>query len=161
MKIYFIMILYLTLPKFSFLTKSSTPIINNQMDSKRHSKIQVNLKINKTFFGKIQVSFQVKNISDKNITFCTWQSPLEKTYKSIFFELIHNGNRIKYIGKKVKRSSPTKDVFFTLTPNETITYNIDLIEGYKISSKGEYQIRFLGSSINHLPNSEFINFTIK
>lgn len=109
---------------------------------------------------KVTIKFLVKNNTKTNLKFCYWQTPLEKYFTANFFEIEYKGKNLPYKGMMVKRNPPEKDDFFQLKPNEVISQEIKLNSGYDLSKAGKYNIKFLGSMINQLPDSASMSFSI-
>ncbi|HFC76866.1 MAG TPA: hypothetical protein ENJ27_01410 [Candidatus Moranbacteria bacterium] len=110
------------------------------------------------FNKKTVLTFTIINNKNEDYSFCYWQTPFEKEFMANYLRLVlKNGEKIKYIGKMVKRSPPDKDDFMTIKANSVISTEIILDNGYDIQNKKEFSIQFIGSSINKLPNSNIIN----
>lgn len=127
------------------------------------NKTTTHLEMSKNTFkvgDAISVNFLVKNQTNAVFEFCYWQTPLEKEFKAHFFEIIYKGETLPYKGKMVKRKPPTKKDSITLKPNEVCTQTININNDYNLEKPGAYTIRFLGRTINGLPNSEFIHFIL-
>ncbi|WP_299326585.1 hypothetical protein [uncultured Maribacter sp.] len=102
----------------------------------------------------------VKNISDSSAKFCKYHTPFEGI-KNEIFEVVKNGKEISYQGKLKKRSPPTKEDYINLRPGQSKTCKVSLNQEYNIENKGTYRIRFLGSGISQLNDSNEITFEIR
>jgi len=125
--------------------------------------ITTQLKMSKNIFkigDTISIRFSVQNNTKTPFEFCYWQTPLEKEFTANCFEIIHKGAVLDYNGKMVKRKPPTKEDYSILKPEERTTQSININDGYNLDKLGIYTIRFLGRTINGLPDSEPIHFTI-
>ncbi len=130
---------------------------------KNTNNINVTLETNKDVFHineTIIITFTIINNSDKEYKFCSWQTPLEKEFTADYFEITHNKVKVKYIGNMIKRKPPAQDDFIILKPKEKISQKIELNKGYNINETGEYQIKFIGSLINKLPDSDPVTISI-
>ena len=136
---------------------------SSKSQTKSNNRIQTKIEINQSHFkidSDIKIIFTITNNSDKKYNFCYWQTPLEKSFTSSFFEITLEGRIIKYSGKMIKRVSPQKTDYLSLKPKQSISEKISLREGYDIDKKGKYKITFKGSRINGLQDSNQIEFII-
>ena len=136
---------------------------STKIETKSNNKIQTKIEINQSHFNidsDIKIIFTITNNSDKKYNFCYWQTPLEKSFTSSFFEITHDDKIIKYSGKMIKRVPPQKTDYLLLKPKRSISEEISLREGYDIDKKGKYKITFKGSEINGLQDSNQIEFII-
>ena len=127
------------------------------------SKIQTKIETNQNHFkidSVLKIIFTITNNSDKEYKYCYWQTPLEKSFTSSFFEITLEGKIIKYSGNMIKRAPPQQTDYFLLKPKQSISEEISLRDGYDIDKKGKYKITFKGSEINGLQDSNQIEFII-
>lgn len=148
---------------FVYKTGGFDGIKNNTLTkSKRNPKTNIEVKKNSYNLGEsIVLYFSVENESTTNFNFCYWQTPLEKTFTANFLEIVFDGNTIPYKGRMLKRTPPNEDDFITLKSKESIAQEIDITTAYELDKIGEYQIKFIGRSINQLPSSNTITIKIK
>lgn len=66
------------------------------------------------------------------------------------FEVTHNGARIPYAGKLVKRAAPTNADYRALTPGEAVTAMVNISNAYNLSAPGTYRVRY--ASVNFSPD---------
>jgi hypothetical protein len=126
--------------------------------------LDVEIKLNQTEFKtdeNILVSFSVKNNSEESKKFCIWQTPLEGKITANIFEIDHQGKVLEYRGMMIKRGEPQEKDSLSLAPKAFLEKDILINQSYDLKSPGQYRIRFLGRPINVLPNSDFIDFSIK
>jgi len=139
--------------------KTNIPMTNTPKD-----KVITYLELQESSFlvqkDNISVTFRVQNNTNTDVTFCYWQTPLEKEFTADFFEIKHKGKLLEYNGALMKRKPPTEKDYITLKPNETKKQTIVINDAYNLNKVGTYSIQFLGSSINGLPNSQPISFII-
>jgi hypothetical protein len=131
--------------------------------SKSKIKLETKVEIKQSHFKKgsdIKIIFTVTNNSEKEAKFCSWQSPIEKSFTSDFFEIKLVGKTISYSGKKIKRSPQKKSDYLVIKPQQSIKEEISLKDGYILDQKGTYTLIFKGSEINNLPNSNQIEIVI-
>lgn len=138
----------------------------NSKKAERSEKQALNLeiKLKQTEFKtdeNIVVSFLVKNNSDENKKFCTWQTPLEGKITANIFEIEHQGKVLEYQGIMIKRGEPQEKDSVSLAPKGLLEKEIVINQSYNLKGPGQYKIRFLGRPINGLSNSDFVDFSVK
>ena len=106
------------------------------------------------------ISIVVKNVSDSSAKFCKYHTPFEGINNEIF-EVVRNGKKSPYQGKLKKRRAPTEEDYIKLRPGQSTTCKVSLNQKYNIENKGNYTIRFLGSGISQLSDSNEITFEIR
>jgi len=90
----------------------------------------------------VPVGFALRNEGSAAITVLRRQTPLEGILGDLF-EVTFEGRRLDYRGRMVKRGPPTADEFVTIAPGSLTQATIDLGEGYDLSSRGVYRVRFV------------------
>ena len=113
--------------------------------------------------GKAMMIFEVRNVSDRPVEFCWWQSPLEKRWLADSFTVTVPDGKVKYRGIMVKRSAPskTKGDYTTLASGWTLSVKFDLNEGYGLKAGSKYSVRYEGTSLGPLLVSNLIEVEIK
>ena len=142
---------------------SSSCKSNKTMTKQTENKITTQLEMSKNTFQlgeTISIRFSVQNNTKTPFEFCYWHTPLEKRFTANYFEIIHKGTVLDYKGKMLKRKPATKEDYNILKPEEKTTQSININDAYNLDKLGIYTIRFLGRTINGLPDSEPIHFTI-
>lgn len=137
-----------------------TEIANDSNNNEMTVNIEL-LKKNYKIDESINILFSITNASQSDIEFCYWQTPLEGEFTANYFEVTHDGNVLPYKGKMVKRRPPTESDMILIPSKEQFGQPIELNNGYNLDKTGDYKIRFLGSTINGLSNSNSIDFTIR
>jgi hypothetical protein len=66
------------------------------------------------------------------------------------FEVSHNGIRVPYTGKLVKRAAPTDADYRELNAGEVVRTTVNVSRAYDIAAPGGYRIRYV--SVNILPH---------
>jgi len=87
------------------------------------------------------VQFKITNTSRMAIKVPSWQLP-SGALDSDLFDVYHNGEKVEYVGKMIKRAPVSAADFFTLRAGETKLINADLSSVYDMTSDGDYSIRF-------------------
>ena len=106
------------------------------------------------------IVFVVKNISSNAAKFCKYHTPFEGIMNDIF-EIIKDGKKLSYQGILKKRSPPREEDYMNLKPGQLATCKVSLNKKYKVAHTGNYTLKFLGSRISQLNNSNKIAFKIK
>jgi peptidyl-Lys metalloendopeptidase len=90
---------------------------------------------------KLTIRFTFRNTTKEAVKLLKWNTPLEG-FASNFLDITHNGEKVPYIGKLVRRGEITERDFVTLKPSEKRTVTLDLEKGYAIRKPGKYQIYY-------------------
>ena len=90
----------------------------------------------------VPVGFTLRNDGPEPVTVLRRQTPLEGILGDLF-EVTLEGQRREYRGRMVKRGPPTADEFVTLAPGTHAHATVDLAEGYDLSSRGRYRVRYV------------------
>jgi hypothetical protein len=93
----------------------------------------------------------IENTSPQPLPVLQWNVPPDGVMSQDLFEVHHEGILLPYIGKTVKRYSPSKSDYLTLQPGARATVTIPLKQGYHIREPGRYTIRY--RALNPLPGS--------
>jgi len=92
--------------------------------------------------SETKVGVNVVNTYDQPITFCVWDSPLDKSddvFRADLFTFADaNGNVPTYIGI-FERKVPTLGSFITLQPHQKVQTFLDLTKGYWFPAVAEYK----------------------
>jgi peptidyl-Lys metalloendopeptidase len=87
------------------------------------------------------VQFKITNTSKQTIKVPSWQLPSE-ALNSDLFDVYHQGQKVDYVGKMIKRGPLSDADFITLRAGETKLINADLSSVYDMTSDGDYSVRF-------------------
>lgn len=120
------------------------------------------ISVNKDIYNTneiIELTFEVLNKSEEQVSFLLWGTPLENTFTRNCLNIIHNNQVIEYSGRLVKRRSPIESDYTKLESRETTIGKVNILEGYKLNETGFYQIQFIG--IGELPISNSLTIEIK
>lgn len=110
--------------------------------------------------GPVELVAVVRNTSDERQKFCTYHTPFEGIRNDIF--VVQRGpSPLDYRGMMAKRAPPGPSDHVTLAPRASSDRaTVDLRSGYELVP-GAYRVRFAGGGISGLPDSEWVEFTIK
>lgn len=87
------------------------------------------------------VQFKITNTSRQAIKVPSWQLP-SAALDSDLFDVYHDGEKVDYVGKMIKRAPISDADFITLRAGETKLINADLSSVYDMTNDGEYSVRF-------------------
>ncbi len=87
----------------------------------------------------LRVSFS--NETTRALRLLRWGTPLESTMTRDSFEVIHNGQSLPYIGRRVKRGPPQDADYVLIEPARSVSGMVDLGTSYALDQAGEYSVR--------------------
>jgi len=122
---------------------SHKPIYEIQ-DAERKASLFISMEMRNIQYqksDKLTIRFTFRNTTKNSVKLLKWNTPLEG-FKSNFLNITHNGKKVAYIGKLVRRGEITKSDFITLNPNEVRTVILDLEKGYAIREPGKYKFYY-------------------
>lgn len=74
-----------------------------------------------------------------------WHTPVAGVQAPLF-EVLRNGQPVRYLGIKVKRPAPGPDDYLRLEPGASLTSTVELSALYEMSVTGPYQLRYRTAS---------------
>jgi len=90
------------------------------------------------------ITMRITNESNEALKILTWNTPLEKTISADLFQIQNGKNTSQYLGRMVKRGTPTEADYTRLNAGETRTVFIELAKYYQMEVKGNYAITYKG-----------------
>jgi peptidyl-Lys metalloendopeptidase len=81
----------------------------------------------------------VTNVSDHDVQLLSWYLP-DAELQEPLFQLMRDGQPVRYIGPMYKRAQPDASDFVTLTPGQSFTRSVDLAKFYDLSATGDYTV---------------------
>jgi peptidyl-Lys metalloendopeptidase len=117
----------------------------NSVSAELPSQLSVDLQAMQGEFDASEaVLLQVKytNRSLETIKLLTWGTALEGEINADFLSISINGRALPYAGRKIKRLPPTARDFVSIAPGQSASAVIDILDGYKVLLKGDYQVRY-------------------
>jgi len=117
--------------------------------------LSIKLQMNKQTLSTSQINVLVKNNSSTAIKVLKWNTILESKINDNLFEVKLNGEKVQYLGRKVKRPLPKESDYINLFAGEEKHITIDLSKYYKMDKKGTYSINYKGNFKFSLKESKF------
>lgn len=140
------------------MQKMNTMIESPLYNSNIYDGLIVKLKWKKQD-GNIAISISFMNTSDNSIKLPYWFLLEDELTNNYFYIQDEDGNKIKYLGKMIKRKEPQESDFRLLLPKTTLEKNIVISNYYDILSANKkiYVKYFVPLKIS----SEIIEIDIK
>ena len=89
----------------------------------------------------VPVTFVLHNPGTAEVRVLARHTPLEGILGDLF-DVTVAGQRLAYRGPMVKRGPPEPSEYVTLAPGDHVRATVDLLDGYDLSSAGQYTVRF-------------------
>lgn len=86
----------------------------------------------------------IENAGTHAMKFLKWNVPADGAMSKPLFDVTHEGVRLPYTGKEVKRNPLQNDDYLILKPGDSATTTLSLKQGYNIREPGRYTIRYRG-----------------
>ncbi|MEM9897666.1 MAG: hypothetical protein AAF789_15005 [Bacteroidota bacterium] len=109
----------------------------------------------------IWIEFSITNTGDEKVKVNRIQSPLEGKFTQDYFDIRRRNNQVYYTGRRLNKRRAILTPTLTLEPGERVVACVDVSQVYTIDEGGKYQVQFMGSDLNHLPDSEEIEIKVK
>jgi hypothetical protein len=90
----------------------------------------------------VQLSFELRNQTDRPWYILTWYTPLEGIAGEIV-QVTRDGEALIYQGMLAKRGDPIRDEYVAIEPGEAAAAQVDLREGYALSVPGSYEVQLV------------------
>lgn len=91
--------------------------------------------------GPVEVSFTLKNLSDRTVYVLQWYTPLEGLLGEVLAVEL-GGAALPYQGPLVKRGNPGRDSYLEIAPGASRDSVVDLQMAYEVKKSGRYTVRF-------------------
>ena len=124
---------------------------------------QVTISLEKEVYShneELILSTSVKNNSPHQAKFCRYHTPFEGMLNHIF-DIQKEGESLPYRGIMLKRTPPSEKDWLKVAPGKEIACRVNLSETYTLELPGTYRVKFSGSKISALPDSNGIEFIIQ
>jgi len=86
----------------------------------------------------IEVTFSIRNSGATAYQILRWETPLEDEVTD-FLIVEHDGRRLRYDGRHVKRGEPHDQDYEVVGPGETLSRKVDISRSYPVSAPGSYR----------------------
>jgi len=90
---------------------------------------------------RLAIAYSMINNTDDTLYLCKWKTPLEG-FDSNMFTVTKDEEEVTYIGRLIKRGSPSPDDYVLIAPKGRVSGTIDLSEGYAVYKEGDYTVTF-------------------
>jgi len=108
----------------------------------------------------LSLSLRVTNPSEEARQFCSYHTPFEGI-RNRWLEITgEGGDELPFQGKMAKRAPPDANDFLVLQPGESRSASFDPTSAFELVP-GAYRIRFLGSGVSLLPDSESVTLVVE
>jgi len=89
------------------------------------------------------LTLQLQNTNPHTVALLHWHLPFDQRFGGANnFHVFLDGQRVTYIGAKVKYAQPSLDDYLILIPNEVATVKVALHKLYDMSNPGTYFVKF-------------------
>ena len=92
--------------------------------------------------SKQRVAFYVVNNTPSDIQMLVWNTPFEKILSADIFTFTRDGERTEYLGRMVKRGTPSSDNYLKIPAGEKLSSSMDIADYYDVSEAGKYTVTF-------------------
>ncbi len=100
------------------------------------------LEVNENDQVSVSLKFTLKNDSKEPVDVLKWGTPFEGEFTRDTFNIVHDSERVPYIGKLVKRLPPQAEDFIQIPAKSELSEIVFLEDGYKIYAPGFYTVQF-------------------
>ena len=101
----------------------------------------ITLSLVESTASDIVLRVTMANHASQNFPVLRWNLPQSGELTSVLFSVARDGSQVSYGGKMVKRRVSESD-YLVLKPGEQAAATIGLSQGYDVSQKGTYTIRY-------------------
>jgi len=112
--------------------------------SAAHAQVNVTLRPAQPAVGRgdnVLVSVTLTNTSDTVQHLLRWRTP-QQSLEAPLFEVQRDGQPVRYLGRRIKRTAPGPADYLQLAPGEVLTQTVELSRVYEMSITGNYTIRY-------------------
>jgi len=112
--------------------------------SAAHAQVNVTLSPAQPAVGRgdnVLVSVTLTNTSDTIQHLLRWRTP-QQSLEAPLFEVQRDGQSVRYLGRRIKRTAPGPADYLQLAPGEVLTQTVELSRFYEMSITGNYTIRY-------------------
>jgi peptidyl-Lys metalloendopeptidase len=91
----------------------------------------------------VQVRWTVTNQGTATAYLLRWEAPGAELTSDLF-DVRVGGQPVAYVGKDVKRRTPTATDLVAIAPGQSLSSTVDLSAYYRVARAGQYQIQYTG-----------------
>jgi peptidyl-Lys metalloendopeptidase len=92
-------------------------------------------------FGSGKIVYSLSNTTASSVQVLRWQTPLDGVNNEMF-SVTQNGEPVAYVGRMVKRGTPTEKDYIELAPGQSLTVDVDLSAYYDMRKGGQFTVRY-------------------
>ncbi|HEX4954085.1 MAG TPA: M35 family metallo-endopeptidase [Thermoanaerobaculia bacterium] len=110
-------------------------------------RLESTLEIENGWLGAqedVVVHFSLANLGTSPAHVLSWQTPVAGVEANLFAVSL-DGRPVPYLGRLVKRATPTAQDYLTIGPGESISARVELSALYDLTRAGEYAIQYRAS----------------
>ncbi len=119
---------------------------NSDNDSAHESEISLDMHIvsaRSAISSPFEVRITARNVAKRAQNLLLWNTPFEATLSADLFDIRHEGQRLEYRGRMVKRlPPPPAEAYRRIPPGESIEVVLDLADVYALNEPGNYELRY-------------------
>lgn len=126
-------LLFLLAPLFAHSSQASTPV-----------PVEVSLTPLQNTYARgtdVLVRISFTNRSSQPVQLLRWRTSMEEAGMPLF-EVRRDGQRVPYLGRRIKRPPPGPGDYLTLGPGSTLAETVELSSLYDMRVTGSYTIRY-------------------
>jgi len=108
------------------------------------AQVSVSVTPERQTLGKsdeVAVIVTVTNPSAATAYLLRWQTPFDAV-EAPLFEVVRDGQPVRYLGRQVKRAAPTPGDYIALAPGASRSVRVELSALYQMGATGAYRIRY-------------------
>ena len=94
------------------------------------------------------LTFILANGTRNTIRFLKWGTPFENGFTRNQFNVIHQGNKLGYQGRMLKRGKPTAKDYILINPRESLQTTVDISKAYPLNNLGQYTVTYRASYLD-------------
>ncbi len=106
------------------------------------------------------VRMEVSNPGATPLEFCVYHTAFEGLRNDIFDVETAAGEPVDFVGIMAKRAPPGREHYATVAPRKFRVAEVDLAEGYALTP-GTYRVRYRGTDISGLPDSDWLDLVVE
>jgi hypothetical protein len=103
--------------------------------------------------ARVVVTYELRNVTDREVMFLPWYCPLEGVNENIFNVVAPGGEKARYLGKQAERLPPKAENFTWIIRGNTVQRQVEL--PYDFSTPGVYEVSVSTKAGEEVPDYFF------